>query len=234
MIIDPSQVPTSDIYRVMLRTVLPRPIAWVSTLSKDGVRNLAPFSWFNAVSANPPLVYFAPGRSSDGSKKDTLCNVEETGEFVVTIVPDTNNLSIGSDVPGVLEIFYGDIDDVRIYARALSASDVTELAGPVTSAPLPSLAATGIDLGRAFPNPATHSTVIPFSLAAATAVDLEILDVAGRRVRRLLVDQPLAAGAHSAGWDARDGAGRPVIGGVYLYRLSTPQGAVAGKVLVRR
>ena len=86
--IDPSKLEKRDAYFLSVSLLVPRPIAWVSTLSKDGVRNLAPFSWFNAISANPPLVYFAPGRSPDGSKKDTLCNVEETGEFVVNIVTE--------------------------------------------------------------------------------------------------------------------------------------------------
>lgn len=88
MIVDPANTPVSDIYRLMLRTVVPRPIAWVSSMSAAGAVNLAPYSFFNAVSADPPTVCFAPGRHPDGTKKDTLRNVEETREFVVNVVTE--------------------------------------------------------------------------------------------------------------------------------------------------
>ena len=87
MIIDPANTPASDVYRAMIRSVVPRPIAWVSSVSADGTHNLAPFSFFMAISADPPTLAFAPGRRSrDGGKKDTLRNIEETGEFVVNVV----------------------------------------------------------------------------------------------------------------------------------------------------
>jgi len=87
MIVDPATTPRADVYRAMIRSILPRPIAWVSSVASDGVTNLAPFSFFTAISADPPTLCFAPGRRSiDGSKKDTLRNIEETGEFVVNIV----------------------------------------------------------------------------------------------------------------------------------------------------
>jgi flavin reductase (DIM6/NTAB) family NADH-FMN oxidoreductase RutF len=63
--------------------VTPRPIAWVTTLSPNGTVNLAPFSFFNAFGANPPVVVFSPTLRRDGSKKDTLLNLERHGEFVV-------------------------------------------------------------------------------------------------------------------------------------------------------
>ena len=78
-----------DIYRLMVGTIVPRPIAFVSTVSPDGVLNLAPFSFFTAISANPPVICFSPMvRGSDGGRKDTLCNVEATREFVVNIVSE--------------------------------------------------------------------------------------------------------------------------------------------------
>jgi flavin reductase (DIM6/NTAB) family NADH-FMN oxidoreductase RutF len=89
MIIDPSRSRGSDVYRVMIRCIVPRPIAWVSTRSRDGIPNLAPFSFFTGVTSNPPTVCFAPGRrASTGDRKDTLRNVEETGEFVVNVVTE--------------------------------------------------------------------------------------------------------------------------------------------------
>jgi flavin reductase (DIM6/NTAB) family NADH-FMN oxidoreductase RutF len=74
-------------YALMISCIAPRPIAWVSTLSPDGVPNLAPFSYFNAGGANPPSVVFSPTNFRDGRPKDTLRNVEATGEFVINIVP---------------------------------------------------------------------------------------------------------------------------------------------------
>ncbi len=66
--------------------VAPRPIGWISTLGRDGVPNLSPFSYFNAVSAHPPMVMFAAnGSHSEGGAKDSLQNVRDTGEFVVNI-----------------------------------------------------------------------------------------------------------------------------------------------------
>ncbi len=73
----------NDVYRLLIQSVIPRPIAFVSTLSRDGIANLAPFSFFNAVSSNPATVILGIGFRPDGSKKDTLKNIEETGEFVV-------------------------------------------------------------------------------------------------------------------------------------------------------
>ena len=86
MLFDPEQMSVRDIYLHMVRLITPRPIAWVSTCSQAGKHNLAPFSFFNGVGANPPTVVFSPVNRRDGSKKDTLLNVEETGEFVVNIV----------------------------------------------------------------------------------------------------------------------------------------------------
>jgi flavin reductase (DIM6/NTAB) family NADH-FMN oxidoreductase RutF len=93
MIVSPSDIPHSELYGILLNSVAPRPIAWVSTASAAGQFNLAPFSFFNAVCIDPPLLAFAPGLrqpkqtdASRGEAKDTLRNVRETKEFVVNIV----------------------------------------------------------------------------------------------------------------------------------------------------
>src|SRR3954447_16497653 len=83
MIIDVSAADVVAVYRAIVGVVTPRPIAWVSTIDGDGRVNLAPFSFFNAFGANPPVVVFSPTLRRDGSKKDTLLNVEATGEFVL-------------------------------------------------------------------------------------------------------------------------------------------------------
>ncbi len=72
-----------ETYHLLTGIVTPRPIAWVTTISAQGIVNLAPFSFFNAFGANPPVVVFSPTRRRDGTKKDTLLNLEATGEFVV-------------------------------------------------------------------------------------------------------------------------------------------------------
>jgi len=93
MNVSPSNLSHSELYGLILNSVVPRPIAWVSTLSASGQPNLAPFSFFNCVCIEPPLLAFAPGLrppkqpgSADGEAKDTLRNVRETKEFVINVV----------------------------------------------------------------------------------------------------------------------------------------------------
>jgi flavin reductase (DIM6/NTAB) family NADH-FMN oxidoreductase RutF len=83
MTIDVADANMVEVYRTLIEIVTPRPIAWVTSIDLEGRVNLAPFSFFNAFGANPPVVVFSPIRRRDGSKKDTLLNVEATGEFVV-------------------------------------------------------------------------------------------------------------------------------------------------------
>jgi flavin reductase (DIM6/NTAB) family NADH-FMN oxidoreductase RutF len=86
MIIDPRVVPATTSYRLLVGAIVPRPIAFVSTLSADGVYNLAPFSFFNAVCAEPPVVSFCP--TVRVPPKDTLANIQATKEFVINIVSE--------------------------------------------------------------------------------------------------------------------------------------------------
>ena len=72
-----------DAYKMLIGIVTPRPIAWVTSQDPEGRVNLAPFSFFNAFGANPPVVAFSPLTRRDGTKKDTLRNIEATGEFVL-------------------------------------------------------------------------------------------------------------------------------------------------------
>ncbi len=87
MKLDFSQLPPREVYRWLVGTILPRPIAWVSTVSAEGRANLAPFSFFQGVSSNPPMLMFVPANTRDGAKKDTLRNIEQVPEFVVNLVP---------------------------------------------------------------------------------------------------------------------------------------------------
>ena len=71
---------------LLTSSIIPRPIAWVSTVSKKGEINLAPFSFFTGVSWHPPALAFSPANRNDGTKKDTVINIEDTKEFVINIV----------------------------------------------------------------------------------------------------------------------------------------------------
>ena len=97
VIVDPAQEDARNIYKLMVGAIVPRPIAFVSSLSATGVRNLAPFSFFTAISANPPAICFSPMvRLSDGAHKDTLNNVRATREFVVNIVSEDFKLQMNA------------------------------------------------------------------------------------------------------------------------------------------
>jgi flavin reductase (DIM6/NTAB) family NADH-FMN oxidoreductase RutF len=86
MQLDFSTLDPRTAYQWMVSTILPRPIAWVSTISVDGVTNLAPFSFFQGVCANPPTLMFVPVNNRQGLKKDTVRNIEAVPEFVVNLV----------------------------------------------------------------------------------------------------------------------------------------------------
>ena len=90
MIFDPTEKPFSEIHKLMIGSIVPRPIALVSTTSKDGNNNVAPFSYFNGVCSNPPTIMFAPARRGwDGHGKDTLINIRNNQEFVINIVSES-------------------------------------------------------------------------------------------------------------------------------------------------
>lgn len=107
-----------DAYRLLTSIVVPRPIAWISTLSADGVGNLAPHSFFGVASANPPMVTF-----TSVGEKDTVRNVRETGQFVIS----TSTESMMEAVNSTSAPFGSDVDEAV-------ALDV-EMAPSVTVAP---------------------------------------------------------------------------------------------------
>ena len=83
MKIDPKNLEWKEAHELLVSTVMPRPIAFVSTISEDGVLNVAPFSFFAAVATKPMLVGFTTGWEESGQKKDTLVNIEFSKDFVV-------------------------------------------------------------------------------------------------------------------------------------------------------
>jgi len=105
VIVDPAVTPQRDIYKLLIGSIVPRPIAFVSTISPEGVLNLAPFSFFNAICGDPPVVGFST--SFREPAKDTYRNVKSMGEFVVNIVSEEfaekMNLTSGEYPHGVDE-----------------------------------------------------------------------------------------------------------------------------------
>lgn len=86
---DPGSRDVRERYLLMIGVIQPRPIAWVSTISPDGKPNLAPFSFFTGIAANPMSLCFSPVNDRNGKKKDTLVNIEATGQFVVNVVSES-------------------------------------------------------------------------------------------------------------------------------------------------
>jgi flavin reductase (DIM6/NTAB) family NADH-FMN oxidoreductase RutF len=85
---EPGKLSPRDSYKVLTSFVLPRPIAWVTSVGPTGVVNAAPFSFFNVFCENPPLCMFAVNKRPDGRMKDTLTNIQRTGVFVVNIADE--------------------------------------------------------------------------------------------------------------------------------------------------
>jgi flavin reductase (DIM6/NTAB) family NADH-FMN oxidoreductase RutF len=111
MIIDPKNISVKDNYKLIIGCVLPRPIAFVSTMGQDGIVNLAPFSFFTGITSNPPTICFAPALKGDSrGKKDTLTNVEDSGEFVVNIVTE----DIAKQMNETATDFPPDVDEFEI------------------------------------------------------------------------------------------------------------------------
>lgn len=130
MQVDPRTLSSTAVYKLLISSVVPRPIAWVSSVDADGVANLAPFSYFMAITDEPPTIAFSCSPRA-GNRKDTLRNVEATGEFVVNVVDDDRaeqmNLSSG-DYPA-------EIDEFAI-TRLTPAPSVVVKAPRVAEAPI--------------------------------------------------------------------------------------------------
>jgi flavin reductase (DIM6/NTAB) family NADH-FMN oxidoreductase RutF len=108
MHIDPRLNSAGDNYKLLVNLVVPRPIAWVTTKSPQGVVNLAPFSFFNAVGSDPLYLIISVGNRDDGTMKDTGANIIATGEFVVNLVTEdlltAMNISAANFPPDASEI----------------------------------------------------------------------------------------------------------------------------------
>ncbi|MDQ6599203.1 flavin reductase family protein [Bacillus salipaludis] len=110
MEITPETLEWKEAYKLLVGSILPRPIAFVSTLAEDGTANAAPFSFFTAICASPMLVCFSPmRRGKDGAKKDTLVNIENTRQFVINIVSE----GIASQMNDCAIEFSPEVDEIN-------------------------------------------------------------------------------------------------------------------------
>jgi flavin reductase (DIM6/NTAB) family NADH-FMN oxidoreductase RutF len=105
--LDTREISSRDAYRLLIGSVVPRPIGWVTTISADGVGNLAPFSFFMAATGSPPTVVLSTS-FREGEPKDTLRNVMEVPEFVLNVVSE----SVGEAMNATSEEFPSDIDEL--------------------------------------------------------------------------------------------------------------------------
>jgi flavin reductase (DIM6/NTAB) family NADH-FMN oxidoreductase RutF len=105
--LDTREISSRDAYRLLIGSVVPRPIGWVTTISADGVGNLAPFSFFMAATGSPPTVVLSTS-FREGEPKDTLRNVLEIPEFVLNVVSE----SVGEAMNATSEEFPADIDEL--------------------------------------------------------------------------------------------------------------------------
>jgi len=97
-----AQLPVLERYKLLIGLVIPRPIAWVSTWSENGVANCAPFSFFNVISEVPPLCILSFNWRSDGAIKHTLKNIRRTGEYVVNLADEATANAMhltGTEIP---------------------------------------------------------------------------------------------------------------------------------------
>lgn len=126
MTIDPKKQTFQENYKLMIGSILPRPIAFVSTISSDGIYNLAPFSFFTGIISDPPTICFSPTRrGTDGEAKDTLKNIRATGEFVINIVTE----NIVSQMNETATEFPPEVDEFK-------ASGLTAIPSKIVKPPL--------------------------------------------------------------------------------------------------
>lgn len=121
MQIDFSQLSASGIYFNVIQTLVPRPIAWVLSENSNGSFNLAPFSYFNAVSSNPPLLMISVGKKPDGSHKDTRINIEARKDFIVHI-PHRGLLSEMNESSATLPAGVSELDRLGLETESMEGS----------------------------------------------------------------------------------------------------------------
>lgn len=132
MLIDVQKLSPDRYYRLMVQTLIPRPIAWVLTVNSDGGFNLAPFSYFTGVSSDPPLLMISVARKPDGTRKDTWRNIVERGGFVVHIprLQDARMVALSS---GSYPADDSEVELCGIDTEAVDGQFLPRLVGPMVA-----------------------------------------------------------------------------------------------------
>jgi flavin reductase (DIM6/NTAB) family NADH-FMN oxidoreductase RutF len=132
MLFDVAQMDAREAYKILVSTVVPRPIAWITTQDTDGTLNAAPFSFFNAVSGDPPVVAIGIGGRGPGDAKDTGNAIRRTGEFVVNMVSNDlakhmniTAIDFGRDVNELIEAGLTTAPSVHIKPPRIAESPVS-------------------------------------------------------------------------------------------------------------
>lgn len=187
---DMASLPVQDRYKLMGSTITPRPVAWVTSQSASGVRNAAPYSFFNMMAPDPPLVVLGMMRRPDGSHKDSARNILETGEFVVNLVSfadaEAMNLTCIDAPP--------EVDEIDLAQLATTQS--TSIAPPrIASAPV----SFECRLFQAI-EPGQATTIVLGEVLTMHVADA-MIDAERLHVDTLAMD--LVARMHGAGWYTR-------------------------------
>lgn len=190
---DLRDLPPATRYKIMTATITPRPIAWVTSVSAQGVRNAAPFSFFNMVGDDPPLLALGIMHRPDGRLKDTTANILATGEFTVNLVSEEDaqrmNRCSADAPPEVDELAYAGIDTAP---------------ASLIRAPLIASAPASFECRRHMViETGPRQTLILGEVLAAHVADRFILDAASHHI-----DTPamkLIGRTHGRGWYVRNG-----------------------------
>ena len=129
MIFDAAALGPARFYPLMLQTIVPRPIAWVLSPNADGTFNVAPFSFFNGVSSEPPLLMISVARRDDGARKDTWTNIAERDEFVVHIPPVSQAAAVVA-TSASLPAGVSELDVARLETARVDGETLPRIVGP--------------------------------------------------------------------------------------------------------
>lgn len=171
------QLAPVDTHKFALGLIVPRPIGWIGSRDRDGTRNLAPFSFFNAVSGYPPTVMFSPGLRN-GGPKDTLANVESTGVFTCSIV----SADLGEQMNQTAATAAADVDEFEL--AGLTAVDGSVVDAPMVAESKANLECRVTQIVRTGRAPTEGSVV--FGEVVAYHVDPALLD--GTRIDQVVLD----------------------------------------------
>jgi flavin reductase (DIM6/NTAB) family NADH-FMN oxidoreductase RutF len=132
MLINCSEFPSDQFYFLMIQTIIPRPIAWVLSDHGNGAYNLAPFSFFNAITSDPPIVMISVGWKDDIARKDTWLNIEQRQDFVIHIPTETDatNMVASSEA---LPHGISEVDKLGLKLETVEGQRLPRLVGPKVS-----------------------------------------------------------------------------------------------------